>query len=125
MSAKEATPANRKPPTHFSTTKSVRIGASAVCKSHFVTCCFVISKHSTATSPCADHDQPDERNGNKDFPAQAHNLVIAITRKSGARPDKDGKKQEDFERQPENAWNKRQKRKRRIPAAEKERCGQR
>src|SRR5260364_213048 len=31
--------------------------------------------------PCADHDQPDERNGNKDFPAQAHNLVIAITRK--------------------------------------------
>src|SRR5688500_14267873 len=37
--------------------------------------------------PAAHEEQPDQRHGNEDLPAQAHDLVIPEAREGGADPD--------------------------------------
>src|SRR6476661_1841679 len=72
--------------------------------------------------PCTEHHNPCDRHGNEHFPAQPHDLVIAIARKRGAEPDKKDEYKKYFREQPMEAacanigprrW------KRRQPSAEK------
>src|SRR4029453_19617688 len=51
--------------------------------------------------PEAHDHEPDQRHRDEDLPAQAHDLVVAETRESGAGPEEHGREHEGLDEQPE------------------------
>src|ERR1019366_1401084 len=67
--------------------------------------------------PHRNHHDPDDGERNKHFPAKAHELVIAITRKGRAEPQEQEQYEGDLAQQPDEAV--RQERQRRQPSTQK------
>src|SRR4051812_24973535 len=53
--------------------------------------------------PDADHHDPYERDRNEHFPAEPHDLVVAVARECGAEPDEARYHQENLEEEPPGA----------------------